>query len=98
MFKLDFFKKKKRSQYVNLHTVLKLSFIQSEKKHFFFFQKVIFLNIRIVNRQLLHIDWREKYLEVNENIKVFLGVVAVAVIPGIKSRLKTSVFKNNLIP
>lgn len=44
--------------------------------------------------QLLHIDWRAKYLEVNENIKVFLG--AVAVIPGIKSRLKTFVFKNNL--
>lgn len=82
---------------MNLHTVLKLSFIQSEKSTFFF-QKVIFLNIRIVNRQLLHIDWREKYLEVNENIKVFLGVVAVAAIPRIKSRLKTPVFKNNLIP
>lgn len=80
---LNWISLKKHSQYENLHTVLKLSFNQ---KKVFFFQKSHFFNIRIVNMQLLHIVWREKYLEVNG---------AVAVTPGIKSRLKTFIFKNN---
>lgn len=74
---------------MNLHTVLKYPFIQSEKKYIF--AKGQFFNIRIFNLQLLHIDWGEKCLDTNENIKVFLA--AVSVIPGIESWLKTFVFK-----
>lgn len=55
-----------------------------------FFQKGIF-NIRLFHLQLLQIDWGEKCLEANENIKVFLGAVSATL--GIKSRLKNICFQ-----
>lgn len=81
--KLDFFKK---TQAICELTHCTEVIIHSIRKKYFFPKKSFFFNIGRVNMQLLHIVWREKDLEVNG---------AVAVISGIKSRLKTFICKNN---
>lgn len=67
------------------------SYCSFNLKSFFFFFKKWFFNIRIINLQFLSIDWGEKCLGANGNMKVFQG--AAYVIPGTKSRLNTRVFK-----